>query len=440
MRRSLPSTRRHQADLAFPADGLAQSELAIINLLTERKRLQLLLEQREARATELQATWAIRDALITACRDAGDDAAALRAISAQRQRVRTLTAQLDALEEEQDALLSSGQCADVLKARLRVEALTERHLALSERLRHPSGPSSHALHAAHGGSKGAGFQAAQVAQAAAAAAAAAAAGQLERATTLEGWLSVRALVEELMDRSEEARRAITAFEREHDAQVAVQAATRAAAAAATNARAAPLRAELARLRSQSESLQRSLSDEARRKLEAGAKLQKQEQRLRGDLVDLQSDVQRLLEEKAALSSQIRIAQAAHEARAVPKTAPPNRPPLAALAPAKASAMAPGTGLAIASVVAPSWTSPETPAASVAAPVAAKEAAPVSAQAPAPAKPKPPAVLLPVLSTEGSKVPTAARLDDEQRKRLEALRAKYGGNVADKAAARAQGGS
>ena len=440
MRRSLPSTRRHQADLAFPADGLAQSELAIINLLTERKRLQLLLEQREARATELQATWAIRDALITACRDAGDDAAALRAISAQRQRARTLTAQLDALEEEQDALLSSGQCADVLKARLRVEALTERHLALSERLRHPSGPSSHALHAAHGGSKGAGFQAAQVAQAAAAAAAAAAAGQLERATTLEGWLSVRALVEELMDRSEEARRAITAFEREHDAQVAVQAATRAAAAAATNARAAPLRAELARLRSQSESLQRSLSDEARRKLEAGAKLQKQEQRLRGDLVDLQSDVQRLLEEKAALSSQIRIAQAAHEARAVPKTAPPNRPPLAALAPAKASAMAPGTGLAMASVVAPSWTSPETPAASVAAPVAAKEAAPVSAQAPAPAKPKPPAVLLPVLSTEGSKVPTAARLDDEQRKRLEALRAKYGGNVADKAAARAQGGS
>ena len=437
MRRSLPSTRRHQADLAFPADGLAQSELAIINLLTERKRLQLLLEQREARATELQATWAIRDALITACRDAGDDAAALRAISAQRQRARTLTAQLDALEEEQDALLSSGQCADVLKARLRVEALTERHLALSERLRHPSGPSSHALHAAHGGSKGAGFQAAQVAQAAAAAAAA---GQLERATTLEGWLSVRALVEELMDRSEEARRAITAFEREHDAQVAVQAATRAAAAAATNARAAPLRAELARLRSQSESLQRSLSDEARRKLEAGAKLQKQEQRLRGDLVDLQSDVQRLLEEKAALSSQIRTAQAAHEARAVPKTAPPNRPPLAALAPAKASAMAPGTGLAMASVVAPSWTSPETPAASVAAPVAAKEAAPVSAQAPAPAKPKPPAVLLPVLSTEGSKVPTAARLDDEQRKRLEALRAKYGGNVADKAAARAQGGS
>ena len=73
-------------------------------------------------------------------------------------------------------------------------------------------------------------------------------------------------------------------------------------------------------------------------------------------------------------------------------------------------------------------------------MAAKEAAPVSAQAPAPAKPKPPAVLLPVLSTEGSKVPTAARLDDEQRKRLEALRAKYGGNVADKAAARAQGGS
>jgi len=407
--------------IGLPADGLAQSELAIINLLTERKHLELLLEQREARATELQATWAIRDALITACRDAGDNAAALRAISAQRQRARTLTAQLDALEDEQDALLSSGQYADVLKARLRVEALTERHLALSERLRHPSGPSSHALHAAHGGSKGAGFQAAQAAQAAAQAAAAAAAGQLERATTLEGWLSVRALVEELMDRSEEARRAITAFEREHDAQVAVQAAIRATAAAATNARVAPLRAELTRLRSQSESLQRSLSDEARRKLEAGAKLQRQEQRLRDDLVALQADVQRLLEEKAALSSQIRAAQAAHAARAVPKTAPPNRPPLAALAPAKASAMGPGTGPAMASVAAPAAASPEG---------AAALAAPVAALVAAPAKPKPPAEL----PTDSSKV----RLDDEQRKRLEALRAKYGGTVADKAAARAQG--
>jgi hypothetical protein len=234
-------------------------------------------------------------------------------------------------------------------------------------------------------------------------------------------LSVRALVEELMDRSEEARRAITAFEREHDAQVAVQAAIRATAAAATNARVAPLRAELTRLRSQSESLQRSLSDEARRKLEAGAKLQRQEQRLRDDLVALQADVQRLLEEKASLSSQIRAAQAAHAARAVPKTAPPNRPPLAALAPAKASAMGPGTGPAMASVAAPAAASPEG---------AAALAAPVAAPVAAPAKPKPPAEL----PTDSSKV----RLDDEQRKRLEALRAKYGGTVADKAAARAQG--
>jgi hypothetical protein len=84
--------RVHSIGKTFPADGLAQSELAIINLLTERKHLELLLEQREARATELQATWAIRDALITACRDAGDNAAALRAISAQRQRARTFTA------------------------------------------------------------------------------------------------------------------------------------------------------------------------------------------------------------------------------------------------------------------------------------------------------------------------------------------------------------
>ena len=75
----------------------------------------------------------------------------------------------------------------------------------------------------------------------------------------------------------------------------------------------------------------------------------------------------------------------------------------------------------ASVAAPAAASPEG---------AAALAAPVAAPVAAPAKPKPPAEL----PTDSSKV----RLDDEQRKRLVALRAKYGGTVADKAAARAQG--
>ena len=253
-----------------------QLEETCISLLCEQHRLEELLQQRTARADEVTRAGAVRTALLVAERLPGTGAATLATL---RDRSRKLTARLNELEEELEGLRSSR--GEALEARQRVGVAARRSAALAEALR---------LRPAMDAERR--WQVPNREQAALGEESRVAALALDTAAEAEGWDSVREMVEALMDHTEDARRALVVIERACDAQTAAQRTASAEAAAAAKGRSEPLRVELQSLQAQTQALRRSLSDDERRRLEAGARARQEESKLRKEVGSMREDVDR----------------------------------------------------------------------------------------------------------------------------------------------------
>ena len=356
------------------ADDLVQHEELYVSLLCEQRRLKELLQQRIARADELSRAGAVRTVLLFA-EHHSPPGGSTAAIAALRNRSRMLTARLEELEEELEALLSSR--GEVLEARQRATVAADRRAALSDRLRQRPTDDAERQQQLLDHEESALREAGQ-----------AAATELETAAEAENWANIRQIVDSLMDATEGARRAIVGLERACETQAAARRSASSEAAAAAKARSEPLRAELQGLQAQVQALRRSLSDDERRRLEAGARARQEESRLRADVEATRRDVERLKGTREELS----------------KAVSEMRQEQAKMTSAAAAAAQEATA----------------PAASAAAPAAAKAAAGATVRlgrAPAASK--------------------SSRLDPEQRQRLEKLQAKYGSHVAQRAAGKVQ---
>ena len=230
---------------------------------------------------------------------------------------------------------------------------------------------------------------------------------LEAAQGSETWAHVRELVEVLMDQTEGARAAISELERSHERTAAACTAHRGEAARAAKEKSTPVRAELSQLHGQIEVLRRSLSDDARKRLEIDQRVRKEEARLQKDIDAMRADISRLRSEHDTLTTLLRERLPADR-----DGERGGRPPSinAAQAPTP-SIGAPPTGAA-------KLTS------DIARPLGVRNAVP---SAPSSQRVQADAVV----ATVGGKT----RLDSAQRQRLDALKAKYGEHVAERAAGR-----
>ena len=199
--------------------------------------------------------------------------------------------------------------------------------------------------------------------------------QLDAAVERDAWQEMRGMAQGLMDATEEARRAISELEITTETRAAAGVAARAATAAKARAQSESLRAELAGLTAQAEALRRSQSDETRRKLEAAGRRDKEESRLRAEITSMRLAIDRLAARKAELVDAARVRREQRDLQA----AEAERQRAAAPAAAAKRRAVPKLG-----------------------------AKPASG---------------------------AARLDAAQRERLEALKAKYGAHVAERASER-----